>query len=568
MTLVVGTALVVLIVVIWQLVPGGPRHVPRADESGSSIARLVDDFSSRSGWAMFAGGRAGLGYSEGGYRLRLDRPMDDGLSVLVLRGERWPSVAATAAVEERAPIGGLVGVGCAAGKDGAYVGAVDPATSGFVILRAIGSSMALLRYGAGDDGIIRPVPEENELQLQCSIRTGQEPGTSIRLFVNRRFLAAYQDSLGLGPFNGMVLGGVSLRTPLDAMFKRAVMQTTPPGPGSPVAIACDRLVAASSLEDDYGWLADSGGTKLNSMDFDTREVLRLGRELDQVSAGLKADARGSRAGGKARRSLRYLADRLRVQGDALDSLTSAIDRGPVDTTVPSRALSCSAPRFVAPPSRGSGRPTRVPRGASASQRMGTARELDERLRRDLPAPVFLPDAQTLPARPGLHVDVNLSYRSFRVFGNSIEELKHSLRINAIHVEGELAAGVTDSRFEWAYQTLDGARGCALVPGVTLNLVVTLPRWKPPAGADRYLRNQWNQFMWDLDDHERHHSELWIRAANRMIATVEDEPPDPSCTRAVAAAKARIARVFREYERLQRAFDRDVAAGRVPGPSLP
>ncbi len=561
-------ALVFLIVVIWQLVPGGPRHVPRAEGLGNPITRLVDDFSSRSGWATFDGGRAGLGYSEGGYRLRLDRPMDDGLSVLVLRRGRWPSVAATAAVEERAPIGGLVGVGCAAGKDGAYVGAVDPATSGFVILRAVGSSMAILRYGAGGDGMIRPVPEENELQLQCNIRTGQEPGTSIRLFVNGRFLAAYRDSFGLGPFNGMVLAGVSLRRPLDALFKRAVLQTIPPEPGSPLAIACDRLVAARSLQDDYGWLAESGGTRRNSTDFDTREVLRLGRELAQVSAGLKADARGSGVDGRARRSLRNLADRLGTQGDALDPLTSAIDRGPVDTTVPSRALSCSAPRFVVPPSRGSGRPTGVPRGASASQRMDTARELDERLSRDLPAPVFLPDAQTLPARPGLHVDVDLSYRSFRVFGKSIAGLNRSLRVRGIHVEGEHAAGVTASRFAWTYQTLDVARGCALVPGVTLGLVITLPHWKPPARADRYLRNQWNQFMWDLDDHERHHSRLWIRAAKTMISAVDDHPPDPSCARAVAAAKARIARVFRAYERLQRAFDHDVAAGRVPGPSLP
>ena len=568
MTLVVAAAVVVLVLVIWQLVPGGASQGPRSEEPGSPVTRLADDFSSRSWWATSSGGTAELRYAKGGYRLRLDQPRDDGLSMVVLRGRGWLSVAATVTVQERAPIGGLVGVGCAAGTDGAYVGAVDPATSGFVILRVIGSAMSLLRYGANADGMIRRVPEENELQLQCSHRAGRQPGTSIRLFANGRFLAAYQDPFGLGPFNGVALGGVSLRGPLDALFKRAAMQTIPSGPGSPVAMECDRLAAASSLEDDYAWLVDSGGTRLNSRDFASRQVLRIAGELGQVSAGLDADAGGSGAEGKGRRSLRNLADRLRAQGDALESLTGAISQGAVDTTVASRALSCPRPRAVTPPGRGSGRPTRVPRGAHATHRVATARELDERLMRDLPAPVFVPDAQTLPARPGLHVDVELSYRSFRVFGNSIAGLNRSLRVHAIHVEGELAAGVTDSRFEWTYQPVGGARGCALMPGVALGLVITLPDWRPPAGADRYLRNQWNQFMWDLDDHERHHSRLWIRAANRMISAIDDDPPDPSCARAVAVAKARIARVFSAFERLQRAFDRDVAAGRVPGPSLP
>jgi predicted secreted Zn-dependent protease len=75
-------------------------------------------------------------------------------------------------------------------------------------------------------------------------------------------------------------------------------------------------------------------------------------------------------------------------------------------------------------------------------------------------------------------------------------------------------------------------------------------------------------MWDLDDHERHHAELWIKAANRMIVAINSVPPGPSCSEVVAAAKARVAQVFRTYDRRQRAFDRDVAAGRLPGPSLP
>jgi predicted secreted Zn-dependent protease len=190
------------------------------------------------------------------------------------------------------------------------------------------------------------------------------------------------------------------------------------------------------------------------------------------------------------------------------------------------------------------------------------------LTRDLPAPVFAADDETLLGEPGTHVNVDLRYRSFRVFGNSIDEVSRSLREHAIHVEGELAAGVTDSRFEWSYQPIDLGSGCTLVPGVTLKLVITLPNWRPPVRADRYIRNQWNEFMWDLDEHERHHAGLWIRAANRMIVAITDAPRAPSCSQAVTSAKALVARVFRRFDGLQRAFDRDVAAGRLPRPSLP
>jgi predicted secreted Zn-dependent protease len=166
------------------------------------------------------------------------------------------------------------------------------------------------------------------------------------------------------------------------------------------------------------------------------------------------------------------------------------------------------------------------------------------------------------------VEVDLRYQVFRVFGDSIGELNRSLRIRALHVEGELAAGLTTSRFELSYESFRSSEGCTLRPRLKLELAITVPEWEPPATAGRYLRNQWNQFMWHLDEHERHHAELWVQAANRMVQVVDGMPPGSSCRQARTTANARVDRVFKRYERLQRAFDRDVAAGRQPAPSLP
>jgi predicted secreted Zn-dependent protease len=566
--LVALAALVVIVLVIRELKAGGPGTT--APDEIRPVTRFADDFSSRAGWPTFSSESAEMNYHDGGYRLRLFRPGDDGLSVVVLPGKGWPSVAATAAVEARSPLGGLVGVGCTAGKDRAYLGAVDPATGGVVILRSSRSDLSLLRYGASEEGTLRPVPESNELQIQCRVRTMPAPSTSVRLFANGNLLAAYEDRGGLGPFNGVALGGVSLHKPLEAVFRRASFQVLSAVRASPdsTATACDHLLVAGSLQEDYRWLVDSGGTRLNTMDFDSRQVGRIARELGRISSSLQSDARAPGTGDEGRRSLRDLAERFRRQGEALNSLTNAVNRGAADTIVASSALSCPQPELLLSPNRAPIGPIGVPARARPAHRSGAARELDERLTRILPTPVFVSDDATLPFEPDLPVGVDLRYHSFRVFGESIAEVNESLRVNAIHVENELAAGLTTSRFESSYSPLPGPSGCILVPEVSLELVITLPDWRPPPDADRYLRNQWNQFMWDLDAHERHHAELWIKAANRMAIAINATPPGVSCQQAVSVAKARINRIFKRFDRMQRKFDADVASGKLPAPSLP
>ena len=107
--------LLLVVVGLRSLIPGEDGGAGRRDAGPTT--RLADDFSSRSGWATFGGRGAELVYADGGYRLRLERPGDDGLSVLVLPGGGWPAVAASTVVEERGPFGGLAGVGCAAARD-------------------------------------------------------------------------------------------------------------------------------------------------------------------------------------------------------------------------------------------------------------------------------------------------------------------------------------------------------------------------------------------------------------------------------------------------------------------
>jgi len=558
-------SLVFIVFVVRELVAGEPRQAPASGDGPTTL--FVDTFSPGQGFATFSGETADLSYSQGGYRVRLDRPGDDALSALILPGKPASSIAATAVVAERAPIGGLVGVGCAATKDRAYFGAVDPATGGFVILRLGGTTSRLLRYGVTEEGAVRGPNEQNELQIQCRFLPRPTPRTLVRLFANRRFLAAYEDRGGFRFFRGMAVGSISNRRPLDALFTRAALQSAPAERDTPRATACDHLVAVGSLEADYQWTADSGGTRLNTPDFDSSQILRIVRELGTLASDVEADARLLGAQGGSGPVLKKLTDRLRSQRSALNSMTNAVNRGQVDPTDATMSLSCSHPEAIQPPWRGRAGSMVPHLKVETSHRLSAARSFDRRLAADLPAPGFVPD-DTLPAEPGLGVDVSLVYHTYSVFGTSIEELNHSLDVHGVLIRGKKADAVTASRFETTFQPVYGPSGCGLVPRVRLNLVMTLPEWEPPTGTSRYLSNQWNQFMWDLEDHELHHAKLWIEAARRMAHAINSTPRDPSCTKVKADAKSRLERVFRTYERRQREFDRDVGAGVLPGPSLP
>jgi predicted secreted Zn-dependent protease len=561
-------AVLFLALVIWRVAASSTDSGGPAPQLAAAATLLADDFSSGAGWSLVSSPTGSFGYEGGKYVLRLDRPGDDGLSVLALEGEEWPSVAATATVEARAPAGGLAGVGCAAGKDRAYVGAVDPAGSGFVIVRASGFGLTLLRAGADERGAIREGAGPNEIQIQCTLGSGRGPSTSIRLFANGRPLGSSEDRQGLGPFRGIAVGGISLRRPLEATFTRAALQSLPPGQASPIGAACQGVATAGSVEDDYTWLLDSGAARPQTRDLDGRQVGRVARELARVGAALRSDGEARGVDNTARTELGRLARLLRRQGESLNALAGG-GGGPVDVSIANDALACPAPRFFAPPGHALGSTAAPAKRSALGQLMSAGRALDEELVGSLPAPPFAKD-ESLPLQPAPGVKADLRYNSFRVFGDTTGELNRSLRVHAVHVESELAAGVTSSRFEVTYdpQPGPGGSGCTLQPRVGLSLLVTLPDWHPPSSADRYVRNQWNQFIWDLDEHERHHVTLWIEAAGEMAAAIEAAPSQARCHDAVAEAKARANQVFRRFDRLQRRFDADVAAGRLPHPSLP
>ena len=186
----------------------------------------------------------------------------------------------------------------------------------------------------------------------------------------------------------------------------------------------------------------------------------------------------------------------------------------------------------------------------------------------LPPPPFVARG-LLPAVPAPNVRPDLRYLFFDVAGTTVSDLVHSLGGRGPRVTGELAYGVTYWRIAWSFVAEPSASGCALVDvSVIVRLRIKLPRWKPPPAATRYTIDQWNEFLWALDVHERTHARIAIEGANAVARALQTGGSGTFCSSVEASANAAATRAAQASDRRQRAFDRREAAAPVQDISLP
>src|SRR5205085_9565586 len=74
--------------------------------------------------------------------------------------------------------------------------------------------------------------------------------------------------------------------------------------------------------------------------------------------------------------------------------------------------------------------------------------------------------------------------------------------------------------EWGYGTASRPDGCVLRDlKVTLNVTVTLPRWKPPASASADLLKSWQAYLKAVRLHEAGHRTIAERNAREVMAAL-------------------------------------------------
>jgi predicted secreted Zn-dependent protease len=119
------------------------------------------------------------------------------------------------------------------------------------------------------------------------------------------------------------------------------------------------------------------------------------------------------------------------------------------------------------------------------------------------------------------VVVRGSIDRYSIEGASVQEITRSLR-EARQREGGFA-GHYRARFRWTYNLSEaGIRAGCRVTNIRVELesLIRSPEWKQPSGAAEDLVKAWQTYSTALEDHERQHENIAIRAAGDLVQRLQ------------------------------------------------
>ena len=114
-----------------------------------------------------------------------------------------------------------------------------------------------------------------------------------------------------------------------------------------------------------------------------------------------------------------------------------------------------------------------------------------------------------------------SEQFYDIDGSSAGALRNQIsRLGPKDESGKSQDALTVWSIEWVYGTAQRGDSCVLRDvKVTVNVAVTLPRWKPPAMASRELLKTWQAYFKAVRLHEAGHRTIAERNAREVMAAL-------------------------------------------------
>jgi len=133
-----------------------------------------------------------------------------------------------------------------------------------------------------------------------------------------------------------------------------------------------------------------------------------------------------------------------------------------------------------------------------------------------PAPATAPVAASVP-RPSMVA----TEQYYDIDGSSAGALRDQInRLGPKDESGKSRDALTVWSLEWSYAATSRPDGCVLRDvKVTLNVAVTLPRWKPPATATPEVVKSWQAYLRAVRLHEAGHRAIAERNAREVMAAL-------------------------------------------------
>jgi predicted secreted Zn-dependent protease len=183
------------------------------------------------------------------------------------------------------------------------------------------------------------------------------------------------------------------------------------------------------------------------------------------------------------------------------------------------------------------------------------------------APTPAPDSAALAAAaPRASITAREQY--YDIDGSSAGALRHQIgRLGPKDESGKSRDALTAWSLEWGYGTTQRGDSCVLRDvKITLDVAVTLPRWKPPATASAELLKTWQAYFKAVRLHEAGHRTIAERNARELVAALTPLR-GASCQKLADEATRTAERIVADGRARNRAYDIQTKHGQTQGVEL-
>lgn len=162
------------------------------------------------------------------------------------------------------------------------------------------------------------------------------------------------------------------------------------------------------------------------------------------------------------------------------------------------------------------------------------------------------------ATPLEAASIDKKYSYFNIYGKSAEDLDREIarRGPKLKLTGTRHPGATYMNFGLKTKITNDGTYCKLERAfVTLDLKVTLPRWKNRPRASEDMAIMWDTLSADIKRHEERHALIARQYAIDLERALESLPRDRDCKRLQAKAEASADKILSSHAKAQADFDR-------------
>src|SRR5256885_5134056 len=172
------------------------------------------------------------------------------------------------------------------------------------------------------------------------------------------------------------------------------------------------------------------------------------------------------------------------------------------------------------------------------------------------------------ARAASRATIAAREQYYDIDGSSAGALRDQIRrLGPKDESGKSQDALTVWSIEWSYATAQRGDSCALRDvKVTLNVAVTLPRWKPPATASPGLLKTWQAYSKAVRLHEAGHRTIAERNAREVMAALAPLR-GTSCDKLSDEAARTAERIVADGRARNRAYDVQTKHGQTQGVEL-